>query len=591
MRMEWMTRDISMLKLRQFKWHPYLFPGTLFVLLINATLTFAVGADWLLPGQVITLALFVALGILAYREMHRQEEQRQTILEVNEELSLKTELGDLLDYVVRVILQQVPLAEKCVIHLLDEHGRRLYPRYSSQPDWERTLGMPADKGIAGLALKELRIKVVDDVRRDPGFLPLRSSPELRSLMVAPLHNRGKLLGTISLNSNVPGAFSKRDELLVNTLAAQASAALSQARLRADAMSETHHVEAIINNLADGLVVLDDEGRVLRYNASLAHILGVDVTNIVGRKLDANSEIEGLQRLATVLGDLTHDSRRNYERQVEINEPIHAILHITVSTVLDKAGNWGQIIVLHDQTEELDLIRAKSSFLAAASRELRAPLESIRGYATLLTSYDFAERTMVTQWANQIHEQSTRLTRLAEDLADLCAVDRNELEIKPEPVALSKLVAEVITEVAPAIERKKLYVDVQCPPDLPQVPLDQERVRHVLLSLLDNAIQRAVTKGHIVLKVEMSLQELVFTLTDNGHPVPAEAQARVFRGLYRTNGSTPGDPSGTGLGLYISRKLIEVHGGHLWMPENGETGAKFQFILPLQSVPRKEPQSL
>ena len=191
----------------------YLLDGLLpLILLVTAGLFLSRGLIWAAAAQGATLLLVVWMGWRFYRDRSAAREHGQVLLKVSRDLSSKLDLGDLLDYTVQSILRLVPLADKCVIHLLDERGRRLYPRYSSRPDWERTLGMPADRGIAGQALRELRTVVVADVHRDSEFLPLRSGSELCSLMVAPLHAQGKPLGTISLNSSVRSAFSKQDEL-------------------------------------------------------------------------------------------------------------------------------------------------------------------------------------------------------------------------------------------------------------------------------------------------------------------------------------------------------------------------------------------
>jgi two-component system phosphate regulon sensor histidine kinase PhoR len=566
-----------MWRIWRLRWY-LLFALMLLALVVNGTLALIMDADWAILGQAVALVLFLTGSILLYSDARRNEEHRRVLLGVGEELAKRPELSDLLDYIVTAILKLVPLADKCVIHLLDEPGRRLYPRYSSHPAWEPSVGMPAHKGIAGQALLEGHTRVVADTRGDPEFLPLHSSADLRALMVAPLIAQGKPLGTISLNSKTPGAFTDRDSLLVTTLAAQASAAIHQTQLYAKAMDEAHYVEAIINNLADGLVVLDAEDRVLRYNPSLAHILGVDVSNIVGQKVNASSEDEGLRRLAAMIGDLPRGSNQMSERQVETKEPVHAFLRVHASSVVDQHGNREQIILLHDQTEELDLAHARACLVEAAARELRPPLESIRGYATLLLGFPVPGRG--AQWAAQIREETAQLVRLVGDLTDLCSLESNALRTKPEPTDIKGLIVEALAEVAQPLQRKALSADVQFPPDLPSLSVDQDRLRHVLLNLLGNAIHRGVAGGHVSIRVEASLEELTFAVSDDGQPVPPEAQARVFQGPYRSDSASPDDPVGTGLGLYISRRIIEGLGGHLWFSQPGDRGARFQFILPL-----------
>ena len=534
----------------------------------------AVGAGFALAGVITT-------DVLHARDVRRDREQREVLLKITRELSSKPEIDELFDFIAHATLRLVPRADKCVIHLLNDAGRRLYPRYSTQTDWERTHGMPIGKGVAGEVLEELRTRIIPDVLKEPSFLPLQSKPNLRSLMVAPLHVQGKLLGTLSINGRRRNAFSNYDEMLVNILATQASAALYQTRLYTDALRETRYVEAIVNNLSDGLLVLDAKGRVLRYNSSLAHLLGPDLPDLVGQIADPDSEHYALRRLAFLLGDGPQDARQGYERQVEIDEPIHAMLGVSVSPVSDQDGDQKQIVLIKDQTDAMDRIQEGENLLTAASRELQPRLESIRGYATLLKSHALRAGETEMLWTSHIQEQSARLMRLAEDLADLRLILNRKLELEPKPISISDTISDIVEELSQAIERKNLVVNVQCPPNLPDLLLDPLRIRHVLLYLFENAIHRAAPGGHLALKVEVSLQDLSLAFADDGRSVPAEARARIFQGIFRSNGAKPDDPMGTGLTLYISRRIIEAHGGDLWMPEDDKKHTRFQIIIPLE----------
>ncbi len=562
---------------------------SLLVLIANSVFAIVTGRSWSVAGEIMALVLTLAAGALLFENIRSEIKRHQVLLRICEGLHSQSGLASLLDYIKQAAMQLVPSADKCVIHLLDESGRRLYPQRSSQPEHEQGGGMPADRGIAGQALRELRTLVVPDVYRDPMFFPSKSGAELRSLMVVPLHWQGQRLGTISLNGSVIAAFSERDEELITTLAAPASAAIHQAQLYEKARRAAQRVETAINNLVDGIAVLDAEDHVLFCNPSLGHILDIDITQILGRKVTANSEIEDVRRLASVLDDMDIDRQQGYERQVELHEPMYTLLHVNVLRVLGPDGDWERVVVLRDRTEELSRDKAKSNLVVAASRELRSPLDSIRGYVNLLMSYDASERASAS-WINQIREHSARLARLAKELEDLCSADCERMEIRTELVDLADLLAEIIAELEQATQRKQVTIDVQYPPNLPELPLDRDRIHDVLLNLFENALQRAVPGGHITLRVEANLEELSFTISDDGQPVPADVKARIFRGPYRPNGASPYDPSGTGLALYLSRKIVEAHGGHLWMPETEGPGAKVQFLIPIDRIPSaREPQ--
>ena len=575
-----------MSRILRVRWY-VLFLLVVIVLVVAVVLSAAGGQIGLAVCQATALILFVSGVMLLRQDRRRELERGEILLTISEGLASRLALGDLLDYIVHSLLKMVPLADKCVIHLLDESGRRLYPYNSSQPDWQQTLGMPAGKGIAGQALKTLSTQVVGDVRNSTDFLPLRSSGDLRSLLVAPLHAHGKALGTISLNSNTPGAFTDQDKQLVTTLAAQASTAVFQSQLYTAAQNEKQHVETLLNNLDDGLVVLDGEDRILRYNFVMAHLLGVRGDEMIGEHLDRQSHNRAVRRLAQIVDTESHELQESYQRQVEIDAPSRAILAVQVSPFADAENGWRRLVSVHDKTRELDLLRNKSAVLSSASNELECVAHTIQGYATLMASLIRSADERISTWTQEIGDQSQHLATLAADLRDLAAIDTEELDIHLESVDLGALVSEVLAYVQQETIKKRVTIQPRLRPNLPEIPLDRERLRRVLLHLLEDALYRSMPGGEITLKVEANLEELAVTVADNGQPLSAETRARIFHSVYRVSGSEQRDPARTCLGLYASRRIIEAHRGHLWMADNGRGCNKFQFILPLtlQELPR------
>ena len=572
----------------------------LFIILpVSVVLALLTGVLWMAALPALATVLLAVAVVLLYRQLQQNAAQSQALLRLSHDLAGRLEVGELFDNIVQAILRLVPLTDKCVIHLLDEERQKLYPRYSSQPAWQHSLGMPLGKGIAGQALQELRTIVIPDVRREAGFLPLQSSADLRALMVAPLHVQGRLMGTISLNSATPDAFSSKDEVLVTTLAAQASAALRQAQLREDAQREAHYIAAIMNSLDDGLVVLDAERRILRHNPSLAHILGPDMPTLVGRSLDEIAAGPALRRLAAIVGPVGQDPRRAMSRQVEIREPIHAVLQVSISPIATAGGEWEQIVVIHDQTDELDLIRAETDVLAGAAAEMVPALSELRGLATLLqtdtsvaaqTGDDFASRCLA-----HIQAESARLMRLAADLADLDGLQAGTLHLSRRTTPLSEVTADLRTELETLADSRQVAVHFDGPADL-SLAVDPERFFRAMANLLEDAVRRAEPGGEVTCALEVADEELSAVIRDDGQNIDPMVRERAFRRHYRygerpTGGALPGVdlgvplaaqfvPGQTGLGLYVSRRLIEAHGGHLWIPEDDEAGNEIHFIVPL-----------
>jgi K+-sensing histidine kinase KdpD len=534
-------------------------------------------APSLVAAQVLSLVLLAGLSILILLTLRQSEQAREMVLAVSRAISSSPHPGDLLDNVVKGLLQLVPVANKCVIHLLDERAGRLYPRYSSQPDWEQTLGIPVGKGIAGRALRDMETQVIADVTKHAEFLPLRANPELRALMVAPLQVQGQPLGTISLNSGIPGAFGRKDKQLLTILAAQISIALYQSQLYESAMRESEYVDAIIHNLNDGVAVLDSERRLQSYNPSMAAMLGADVRALLGRQVSPESDDPGLRLLAELMGAPDGGGSSLAPRRVEIHEPVRAILSVSVSTVRDRQGHTEHVVLVHDQTAEQELIETEADIMRAAARELTPHLEAIRGYATLLRSYVETERPQMRRWLAEIQEKGVAMQALADDLEALRLIHQGALPVETAIVALPELLNQTVTPLQPALAAKGVHLSVTVPASLPDLPLDARLLRHALRNLLRNALDRAPAGGRITLQVEASLIDITVKLMDDGAPITALDRHRVLHGLYHANGASPAESVGTGVGLYVSRRLIEAQGGHLWAPEEG---AKFQFVVPL-----------
>jgi NtrC-family two-component system sensor histidine kinase KinB len=174
-------------------------------------------------------------------------------------------------------------------------------------------------------------------------------------------------------------------------------------------------------------------------------------------------------------------------------------------------------------------------------------------------------------------------RLCDDLADLCAIEGQTFERRPAPVAIGALLSEATDLVGSAARRQQVRIETRYAPNLPSLMLDQERLRRVLVHLIENALRRALPGGQISIKIEVSLEELTCTLADDGQPLSMDERARVFFGPFQLADHALADSDDSGLELYLSRRIIEAEKGHLWTPEEDDRGPRFQFIVPLTAA--------
>ena len=226
-------------------------------------------------------------------------------------------------------------------------------------------------------------------------------------------------------------------------------------------------------------------------------------------------------------------------------------------------------------------RAKSAFLAAMSHELRTPLNGVIGYAQVLQDdrrllSDQRERLRIVQSSGE------HLLRMINDVLDLAKIEAGKLELRPAPFALGDLVRDIAAAHAPAAAAKRLTFGIDLAPELPAwVEGDAQKLRQILDNLLGNAV-KFTAAGSVSLRVSAAGSQLEFAITDTGPGIDAEDQARLFQPFEQATRARPNTP-GAGLGLAISRALVERLGGSLSLVSEPGRGSTFAFSAPLPSV--------
>lgn len=228
-------------------------------------------------------------------------------------------------------------------------------------------------------------------------------------------------------------------------------------------------------------------------------------------------------------------------------------------------------------------RAKQQFVANVSHELRTPLNIIIGFseAIVLSPESYGVRSVPRAFMgdiNRIYRSAQHLKNLIDDVLDLSKIDAQHLPLFVERTALADIIAETTDMLEPLARQKGLHMRVAVPADLPPLLLDRLRIRQVLLNLLSNAIRFTET-GSVTVHVEQKDGELQVSVTDTGPGIPAENLNRVFEEFYQIDAALTKRFDGTGLGLALSRRFVELHGGQMWVESELGHGSRFVFTLP------------
>jgi signal transduction histidine kinase/GAF domain-containing protein len=470
--------------------------------------------------------------------------------------------------------------------------------------------------------------------------------DFQSLLLVPLIARGEMIGFLLLVAlDEPRTFTDEMIDICQTVASQAAVAVANARLLQDIQqqqrallrksqeltAESSKLDAILNNVADGLVATDASGRIILSNPAFQQMVGLPPAysprdqalsecfpNIALQNLTAQA-LESPGHVFTE--NLELDNRRVLKASITAlhlpsleNEQVEPIL--------------GVITVLRDITREVELDRAKTDFITAVSHELRTPLTSVLGFTSLIRRelrrriaphLDAAKEAQQATERIQdnldiIEQESLRITRLINDMLDIAKMEAGRMEWRMGQTDLAQVINQAVAATTALAGEKNLPLETYLPPDgLPAVWADRDRLVQVMTNLLSNAI-KFTERGKIevrgwILEIEpktfqykgpaptlpqsLAIQDtlagldlsigewVVVSVTDTGIGFHSEDAAYIFE-KYRQMGDSATSPvKGTGLGLSISKEIIDHHAGCIWAESEYGQGSTFSFALPVR----------
>jgi PAS domain S-box-containing protein len=383
---------------------------------------------------------------------------------------------------------------------------------------------------------------------------------------------GAPVGTLAVYDTTERVWREEEVEALQALGASTSAALSNAELYQSIALEKERSVAILANIADGIVAVDRDGRVVLWNAAAAQITGVAAEDALGR-----TPTEVLQRTLE-----SPDEGSAGDRLVPITRGREEVwLSISEAVMRDPAGIVaGRIFAFRDISGDRLVEQVKSDFVSTVSHELRTPLTSIYGFAETLLRQDvmFGDEERKT-FLRYVASESQRLTTIVDTLLNVARLDTGDLQVNLAPTDVRTVAGQAIELAeAGALNGHRFVVD------LPQDPLparaDPEKLRQVFSILLDNALRYSPDGGTVTVGAERKRDTVEVTVADEGIGIPQSDLDQIFRKFYRGADATlRTGGGGTGLGLFIARGLVTAMGGRIWASSREGEGSRFSFELP------------
>ncbi len=263
-------------------------------------------------------------------------------------------------------------------------------------------------------------------------------------------------------------------------------------------------------------------------------------------------------------------------------PARRDLHLFSTPVRGPSGEeYGRLFAFRDVTHEREVDRMKTEFVSLVSHELRTPLTSIKGYVDLLLEGevgDLAEEQR--EFLEIVGSNAQRLVALINDLLDISRIEAGKIELSRTPVVLAPLIEGIARSFRPQIEAKQQQLTQEVAPDLPAVWADHDRLTQIITNLLSNAHKYTPAGGRIRIAAAQTGDMIRIDVQDSGIGLSEEEQSRLFSRFYRARNRTTQEVGGTGLGLTITRSLIEMHGGTITVESEPGQGATFGFTMPI-----------
>ena len=335
------------------------------------------------------------------------------------------------------------------------------------------------------------------------------------------------------------------------------------------------MEAILGSMVEGVLVVDESGRLQVVNEAARRMLRVE-SNAVGRPYVEAIRHPGIA--AQFAAVLAGGPAQAFELAVSRDGPRDLVARLAPVV----ATGRGAILVLHDITDLKRADQIRRDFVANVSHELRTPLTAIKGYAeALIDSADDAEARH--RFLEIIQRHSARMERLVKDLLRLARLDAGQESLDRTPTDVAALLQGVVDDLEPVIAERRQAVTVRAD-GLPTLWLDAAKVHDIVRNLVENAVNYTPAGGAVDVRATADDGQLVVQVVDDGPGIPPEDLTRVFERFYRVDKSR-GRPGGTGLGLAIVRHLAELHGGTVTAATPPGGGAEFTLRLP---ITRPEP---
>ena len=526
------------------------------------------------------------------KQLSAERAERQ-VIESTPPISPTPDLEQTLGRLVKRIAM-ILQAEKCVFMLHDPEAGELVaqrPAVGLSDEQVKVFRVRATHGASGEAFRDAKPVVLDDAVGDPRTVKENVALlNIRNIATVPLvmETRDeqervvekKTIGVLHVfNKRFGGMFSDEDVRLLTIMARQAAAVIASAQLYIELKQEKDKLEATLESILAGVMVVDMKGKVTLVNQAGRRMLGLTQEGEISAPLDEVIPDERIREL--VKRSMT--SQKESAAEIEVKKPAERVYQGQTTLIRDETGQpTGVVAIFNDISEIRNVERMKSAFVATVSPELRTPLTGIKGFiSTLLSDTEgFFDDESRREFYTIIDQECDRLTRLISDLLNVSAIESGRaLEVNYTPVDPTSLIEKTVSVQRSYTDKHELRVEI--PERLPRIMADEEKLERILTNLMNNATKYSPHGGEVVVRAVREGDSIVVAVRDQGIGVSKDKQTKIFERFERVDTRDTREAGGAGIGLFLVKHMIEAHGGTIGVESEVGNGSTFTFSIPVE----------
>ncbi len=348
-------------------------------------------------------------------------------------------------------------------------------------------------------------------------------------------------------------------------------------LRRSAVDEKNKTMAIIENLTDGVILLNKRKQIEIINFPAIELFHINKKDAVGKCFMDIVNNDNVSEIKKALVD--KDRIKNIYREEAVT-PNGFHLEITSVLLKDQLEEKGFLIIIHDVTKEKLVEKMKTEFVSVAAHQLRTPLSAIKWTVRMILDGDIGEiNKEQKELLEKTYVSNERMIRLINDLLNVSRIEEGRLLYDQEEAQIEDVLDGVIDASQEVLKNKDMSLELN-KKKTPKVKIDKEKMGVVIQNLLENAVKYTPQGGKIKISLDNDEKNVIFKIEDSGVGIPKSQQDRIFTKFFRAENVTRMETDGTGLGLYTTKNIVQAHKGEIWFESEENKGTTFYFTIPI-----------